>query len=103
MQPRENRFGHRFYSPASTSRAVDRYRKNDKRGKVGLSGIVGLIPFQKPEDEIQHICAGFLNSGLRSARNFPAHGIERFLVMQHREALGILVFGLVKIERGIPA
>jgi hypothetical protein len=48
-----------------------------------LFRVVGFVPLQKPEDEVQHVRAGFLNGRLRKARDLAAQRIELFMVMQY--------------------
>ena len=58
--------------PALPARAFNCYRQNDERGQVRLLRVIGLIPLQESEHEVQHVRAGFLDRRLGGTRDFAA-------------------------------
>lgn len=57
---------------------------------------------KKPENEIQHVCTGFLDGRLGGGRDLAAQRVQLFVIMKDRERLANAC-GRVKVERYIPA
>jgi len=67
-----------------------------------LFGVVGLMPLEKTENEIQHVGAGFLDCRLCGTGDLPAYGVKLLVVVEDRQELLVLILGTVQIERGVP-
>lgn len=69
-----------------------------------LLGVIGFVPLQKPEHEVQHVRTGFLDGGLGGGRDLAAYRVELLLIVQDWQGFGVVVVsGLVEIERCVPA
>ena len=66
--------GFQDLTPANITLYSDR---NDyQRGKMGLCRVVGFIPFQESEYQVQHVHAGFFNGRFGCDCDLAAYGIK---------------------------
>jgi len=69
-----------------------------------LLGVIGFVPLQEPEHEVEHIRAGFLDGSLGGGRDLAAYCVELLLIVQNWQGFAVVVVsGLVEIEGCVPA
>ena len=48
-----------------------------------LLGVIGFVPLQEPEHEVEHVRTGFLDGGLGGGRDLAAYCVELLLIEQN--------------------
>ena len=96
-------FKHRFNGAPLPAGALNGHRDDDQGSKMRLFGVVGFVPLQESEHEVEHVRAGFLDSRPGCGRDLAAYRVELLLVVQDWQGLDVAILGLVEVKGGIPS